>query len=74
MTGQIPDTVKLDGTTYSITAVDGEGLFKPDEHGLQPHFMSTACWRGIVCSYVVQDDLLLLDRLEIRLEPDHPQV
>jgi hypothetical protein len=36
--------------------------------------MSTACWRGIVFSYVVQDDLLLLDRLEIRLEPDHPQV
>jgi hypothetical protein len=74
MTGQIPDTINLGGTTYSITAVDGEGLFKPDEHGLQPRVLSTACWRGFVCSYAVQDDRLLLDTLEIGLEPDHPRV
>ena len=29
---------------------------------------------GFVCSYAVQDDRLLLDTLEIGLEPDHPRV
>ena len=44
MTGQHPDTVDLDGTSHFITAVDGTGLFKPEEHGFRQRPMSSACW------------------------------
>jgi hypothetical protein len=74
MTGQIPDTVHLDGTSYAITAVDGEGLFTPEDHGLRLRPLSTACWRGFVCFYAVRDGQLLLETLEVGLGPDHPHV
>ena len=74
MTGQIPDTVDLGATIYDISAIDGAGLFRPEEHGLQPRVLSTGCWRGFVCSYVVRTGSLLLETLEIGLGPDDPPV
>ena len=74
MTGQIPDTVDLDETVYSITAVGGAGLFVAEEHGFESRALSSACWRGFICTYAVRDDRLLLDELQLGLEPDHPTV
>jgi hypothetical protein len=74
MTGQFPDTVDLDATTYAITAIDGPDLFQPGEYGLQPRMLSTACWRGFICSYAVRAGSLVLDTLEIGLGPDDPPV
>ena len=74
MTGQFPDTVDLDGTEYSISAVDGTGLFVAEEHGFRPRFLSSACWRGHICAYAVRDDQLLLDQLTVGVEPYHPTV
>ena len=74
MTAQIQDTVHYDGTAFALTAVDGVGLFDPTAHGLTPAVLSTACWRGFICTYRVDKGTLLLTDLEIGLrENQHPQ-
>lgn len=65
VTAQIPDTVELAGGRFAVAGVHGSGLFDPAEHGLQPAMISTACWRGYVCSYAVVDDRLLLRQLQV---------
>jgi hypothetical protein len=67
MTAQHPDTVRFRQRSYALTAVNGQGLFDPTAHGLQPRPLSTACYRGFVCSYQVDDQQLVLNRLEIGL-------
>jgi len=60
MTLQFSDVVRHDGEAYSITAVDGGGLFDPD----------AACWRGYICTYEITGGQLLLRELEIgRADP-----
>lgn len=65
MTAQISDGFFYRGKEFALAGIKGEGLFEPAEHGLQPVSTCTACWRGYQCTYVVQDNHLLLDRLEI---------
>jgi hypothetical protein len=67
MTAQIPDIVTYCGQQYSVAGVDGTGLFKPENHGLVPQALSTACWRGFHCEYAVQDTALLLEQVNIGL-------
>src|SRR6185503_295363 len=74
MTSQIPDVVVLDGRTYSLTAVEGHGLFDPADHGLEPQFISTACWRGFLCTYAVVEGRLVLDTLDIGLAERPPRM
>jgi hypothetical protein len=68
MTAQISDSVHFEEQDYAITGVSGDGLFSPQAHGLEPQMMSTACWRGFVCWYRVENDQLQLQNLWIRLE------
>lgn len=70
MTAQIPDIVTYRGQQYSIAGVDGTGLFKPEDHGLVPHALSTACWRGFHCEYSVEDAALLLEQVNIGLSEE----
>lgn len=65
MTGQIPDEVRYDGCGYALTAFDGGDLFDPAAHGVQPGPLSTACWRGFICTYSIEQGALILDRVEI---------
>lgn len=51
MTGQIPDEVRYRKRWFAIAAVDGEGLFEPAQHGLEPGFLGTGCWRGFQARY-----------------------
>ena len=69
MTAQIPDEVEYRAGRYAVTAVDGTGLFDPARHGLEPQAMSTACWRGFICAYRVEQGVLRLSHLEIALDP-----
>lgn len=65
MTAQVSDSFALHGETYAIAGVNGDSLYDPATHDLQPIMLSTACWRGFVCTYTVTDDQLLLTRLAI---------
>jgi hypothetical protein len=67
MTIQIPDTCLLGDRSYVIAAVDGAPLFDPASIGLKPHAVSSACWRGHVCTYAVAHDAFQLATLQISL-------
>jgi hypothetical protein len=70
MTAQIEDVVVFQGRMYALVGVDGTGPFEPDEHALQPHMMTTACRRGYVCEYAIEEEQLFLTAL--RLGMTHP--
>jgi hypothetical protein len=63
VTAQIADTVELDAQEYSIAGVRGGPLFDPLGHRIKPGAISTACWRGYVCSYTVTAGSLRLAKL-----------
>jgi hypothetical protein len=63
MTAQIPDLVMFNGIAYTLAAIDGHGLFDPDDHGLQVVPTSTANYRGYQAHYAVRDGRLLLTAL-----------
>ena len=67
MTTQFQDEVHFRAVRYAITAIDGDGLFEPNDHGLHPRALSSACWRGYICSYRVDGGALHLTHLEIGL-------
>jgi len=73
VTAQFQDEIDFQSVRYAITAIDGDGLFDPSDHGLHPRALSTARWRGHVCTYRVEQAALLLSGLEIGLSADeHP--
>ncbi|QSQ20431.1 hypothetical protein JY651_35015 [Pyxidicoccus parkwayensis] len=67
MTAQISDSFRYRDRGFRLTGVKGSGLFDPTRHGLQPQMMSTACYRGFICSYSVTDGGLFLEELCIGL-------
>lgn len=67
MTAQINDGIKYNGTEYSIVGIDGDGLFDPFAYGMNPVSWCTACWRGFVTDYEVENGQLFLDTLKICL-------
>lgn len=72
MTAQASDLVAYRGQDYSIAWQGGTGLFDPHEHGLDPVGRSSACWRGFVCGYRVEDEALWLARLSVCLDEPAP--
>jgi hypothetical protein len=60
MTAQMTDQVQWQGESFSITAMDGEGLF--EAVGAEP--ISTACYRGYVAHYRIAEGQLVLAELE----------
>ncbi|HJR44585.1 MAG TPA: hypothetical protein VJ927_03185 [Actinomycetota bacterium] len=63
MTAQAHDRLRWRGGDYLLVGVDGDVLFDPLEHGLNPAPTTTANWRGWVAVYAVRDDRLLLAEL-----------
>jgi hypothetical protein len=72
VTAQIHDTIQFNDLVFSITGIDGEGLFNPLHVNLVPTAKSTATWRGYACQYAVRDGRLVLDKLEIDVRGDPP--
>lgn len=68
MTAQFPDTLEFKGKSYVVAAIQGEGLFDPYSFGLHPIPSITACWRGYVCSYIIDQGQLKLGELSVSLE------
>ena len=65
MTAQASDIVVFNNREYELAEFDGSGLFDPREHGFKPVGMTTACWRGFVCTYEIVDQRLVLKRLNM---------
>ena len=72
MTAQFSDTVAYRGKDYAIAGLSGSALFDPRDHGLEPVARCTACWRGFLCSYLVDHQQLLLTHLAVCLEDPAP--
>jgi hypothetical protein len=68
MTLQWPDEVRFERKRFSVTAVDGVGLFDPTAHGLEPRWLGTGCYRGHVCLYSVVRRRLVLRELIVGAE------
>jgi hypothetical protein len=68
MTAQISDTVHYRSRPRSIAGINGSGLFDPAQQGIREiAAISTACWRGYHCVYVVADDALFLTEVYLGL-------
>ena len=63
MTAQAHDRVLWRGADFLLVGVDGDLLFDPLEHGLDPTPTTTANWRGWVARYEIRNDHLLLAEL-----------
>jgi hypothetical protein len=75
MTAQIHDHVTWRNDDYMLVAVDGNGLFNPLDHGLDPQATTTANWRGWVARYEIRDDHLILTELHgvgLSSDPENP--
>jgi hypothetical protein len=69
MTLQARDRAHFQGEEYFLWDWDGEGFFDPQEYGLVcAGAFSTACWRGYCSGYVIKQNQLLLNELEINLD------
>lgn len=69
MTAQEPDRVIYQGQDYSLIGFQGDGLVDPHQFGLKPVAFTTACWRGFVCTYRI-DERLLLQQMEVHIEEE----
>jgi hypothetical protein len=65
MTAQIHDTILIDDKGFSIVGVNGSELFTPQSIGITPVAVMSACWRGYVCQYKINDGQLILDELQL---------
>ena len=74
MTAQVHDTVRFQRTDWSLVGIDGEGLFDPADHGINPVMLHTAAWRGFICHYEIERRRLRLARLTIGLDEETRQM
>ncbi len=65
MTAQIPDWVSFDGNEYVIVGLRGGDLISPEQFGLKPTGISSACWRGFHAGYEIVKAMLYLRELTI---------
>ena len=78
MTAQASDVVMYRLREFSLAGISGKGLFDPLEHGFRPQSTVSFCWRGYICTYAVESDLLRLRELRVffdsRVESSKPRV
>ena len=65
MTGQIPDSFLYEGEVYSLIGLDNEEPFTPLDFDIIPEMASTACWRGYVLYYRLNDNYLILQDMQL---------
>ncbi len=67
MTGQMPDEFELNGESFSLVGLKGQGLYKPEDFGIIPYYSCTACWRGYLMKYIFNKNQLILDELLVNV-------
>lgn len=68
MTGQVPDTLIYNNSSYSIVGLKGEGLPHPLDFDLKPVSPHTANWRGFIMTYIIVEDQLILHEMNVTVE------
>lgn len=71
MTAQIGDTFKFKGEDYSIVAISTPIGFNPQNYGITPEPICTACWNGYWCEYEISDTGIFLKDLYINSKDDY---
>jgi len=68
MTAQIGDTFRFQGEEYALIGIAGGELFSPQQYGMEPGMIHTACYRGFYATYEIADSGIFLQQLTIREE------
>lgn len=66
MTAQISDTFLFNGESYVLLGLTGSSLVSPEQFGMDPEMLHTACYRGFYASYTFSDNTLYLSELTLR--------
>jgi hypothetical protein len=66
MTAQNTDTFIYKAKEFELIGLKGAELFSPDDFGMVPEMLDTACYRGFICTYKIVRTKLLLHELVIR--------
>jgi hypothetical protein len=69
MTTQASTNIHFNNKDFIIIRTSGNNLFNPREFQLDPVGRITACWEGFLPHYLLENDLLFMDSLEINLTP-----
>ena len=67
MTAQIDDSFLHHGIEYSIAGISAGKILDMPALGLRPTMGSTACWRGYQAVFALQEERLVLERLDVNL-------
>lgn len=65
MTSQVSNTIGFQSNLYVVVDASNGYLFEPEALGFRPISLSTACYRGFICEYTIENDQLFLQNLEI---------
>ncbi len=60
MTAQISDTFLYKGQEYFLIGIRGGELVCPEQFGMEPEMIITACYRGFYATYELTEDALYL--------------
>ena len=66
MTAQISDSFMFEGEEYSLIGMRGGDLASPEQFGMEPKMLNTACYRGFIATYEVTKEALYLRELTLR--------
>jgi hypothetical protein len=72
MTAQFSDGILYLGENYSISGMTNDGLYKPEVHGIEPMPKCSACWRGYLCMYAIENNDFLLNELRVFIDTPAP--
>jgi hypothetical protein len=70
MTAQIPDRVRYKGESYALVGIKGSRLLSPQNFGMTPTMIHTACYRGYYAEYSCTDGKLVLTTLTVKTAND----
>lgn len=66
MTAQISDTFLFKGDGYSLIGMTDGALASPEQFGMEPEMLHTACYRGFYATYELTEEALYLTELTLR--------
>ena len=65
MTAQISDAFIFKGEVYDLIGMQGGSLVTPEQFGMHPDMIHTACYRGFYATYELMEDGLYLRQLTL---------
>ncbi len=75
MTAQISDAFRCGDEEYSIIAISEPISFNPRNYGLKPFYACTACYKGYWCTYNINENGIVLEKLFIHtLDGNYPEI